>query len=99
MLVSKTVDPAQASGAQQVCICGGVSANAALRTLAIAQCAAAVLPLYIPPPALCTDNAAMIGAAADFRMQTDPHAVGDLALDVHANLPLPEWPKSAPGVN
>ncbi len=99
VLVSKTVDAAHATGAQQVCICGGVSANAALRTLATEQCAAAGLPLYIPPLALCTDNAAMIGAAAHYRMQTDPHAVGDLALDVHANLPLPEWPEGAPGVN
>ena len=32
--------------------------------------------------------AAMIGAAAYFRSQVAPHAVGDLTLDVYANLPL-----------
>ncbi len=90
VLVRKTVDAAREFGAQQVCICGGVSANAELRSLAQATCSAAGLPLYIPPLFLCTDNAAMIGAAAYYRLLHDPHAVSDLGLDVHANLPLEE---------
>ncbi|MCC6458744.1 MAG: tRNA (adenosine(37)-N6)-threonylcarbamoyltransferase complex transferase subunit TsaD [Caldilineaceae bacterium] len=92
VLVSKTVDAAREFGAHQVCICGGVSANAELRSLAQAACDEAGLPLYIPPLFLCTDNAAMIGAAAYYRLQNDPNAVGDLGLDVHANLPLAEVP-------
>ena len=92
VLVHKSVDAAREFGAQQVCICGGVSANAALRQLAQSTCEAAGLLLYIPPLALCTDNAAMIGAAAHYRLLHDPHAVGDLGLDVHANLPLMETP-------
>ena len=88
VLVRKTVDAAREFGAQQVCICGGVSANSALRQLAQASCNKVGLPLYIPPLSLCTDNAAMIGAAAYYRLQHDPNAVGDLSLDVHANLPL-----------
>jgi N6-L-threonylcarbamoyladenine synthase len=92
VLVSKTVDAARHFGALQVCICGGVSANAELRRLAQSACSEAGLPLYIPPLYLCTDNAAMIGAAAYFRLQHDPNAVGDLGLDVHANLPLAETP-------
>lgn len=90
VLVSKTVDAAQAYGTQQVCICGGVSANARLRDLAVARFAALGIPLTIPPLALCTDNAAMIGAAAYFRRQVDPGAAGDLTLDVYTNLPLME---------
>lgn len=90
VLVEKTAAAAKAFDAQQVCICGGVSANARLRQLAQERFAAAGLPLYIPPLSLCTDNAAMIAAAAYYRSQVDPHATADLGLDVFANLPLPE---------
>lgn len=88
VLVEKLLDAAQAYGARHVCICGGVSANRALRELAAARLQACGIPLTIPPLALCTDNAAMIGAAAYYRLQHDPHAVSDLRLDVYASLPL-----------
>ncbi len=90
VLVAKTVDAALAHAAARVCICGGVSANAQLRALAAQRCGDADLPLYIPPLAFCTDNAAMIGAAAYQRWRTRPDAIGDLSLDVYANLALPE---------
>lgn len=88
VLVAKTLDAAQEFGAAQVCICGGVSANAALRELAQARCDALGVPLVIPPLFLCTDNAAMIGAAAYFRQQHTPVHNNTLELDVFANLPL-----------
>ena len=88
VLVAKTADAAREFGARQVCICGGVSANRGLRLLAQERFADAGIPLYIPPLFLCTDNAAMIGAAAYYRWQTNADAVGDLSLDVFANLPL-----------
>jgi N6-L-threonylcarbamoyladenine synthase len=43
---------------------GGVAANALLRRILHEECAKAGIRLVIPPPGLCTDNAAMIGAAA-----------------------------------
>ncbi|RME62205.1 MAG: tRNA (adenosine(37)-N6)-threonylcarbamoyltransferase complex transferase subunit TsaD, partial [Caldilineae bacterium] len=69
VLVNKTADAVTAYGARQVCICGGVSANAALRGAAQARFQELGVPLYIPPLSLCTDNAAMIAAAAYFRLQ------------------------------
>ena len=47
-----------------VLLAGGVSANSLLREK---LSAALDRPLWTPPLALCTDNAAMIGAAAHFR--------------------------------
>ena len=89
VLVDKLAAAAVEQRAAQVCICGGVSANAALRFAARARFEEMGLPLYIPPLFLCTDNAAMIGAAAFFRHQADgPAAAEGLGLDVAANLPL-----------
>jgi N6-L-threonylcarbamoyladenine synthase len=89
VLVEKTANAALTTGARQVCICGGVSANRVLRDTAAARLGALGIPLYIPPLMYCTDNAAMIGAAAYYRWRTQPLPDG-LAMDVHASLPLPE---------
>jgi N6-L-threonylcarbamoyladenine synthase len=90
VLVAKTADAAVEFGARQVCLCGGVAANSALRQAAAARMADLDLPLIIPPLWLCTDNAAMIGAAAHVRRLLDPTVDAGLTLDVFANLPLPE---------
>ena len=60
VLVRKTVDAAQAMGARSIIVTGGVAANARLRA---EMRAATSIPLFIPAPARCTDNAAMIGLA------------------------------------
>ncbi len=52
-------------GIQEVVICGGVAANTLLRRRA-AEVVAGRARLTMPPPELCTDNAAMIAAAAYF---------------------------------
>jgi len=88
VLVRKMADAAQHFAVQRVCICGGVSANTRLRERAEMALRELALPLYIPPLFLCTDNAAMIGAAAHYRLHQGKHVLGDLALDVFANLPL-----------
>lgn len=48
-------------------ICGGVAANGALRMKLEKICAQKSLDFVVPPPVLCTDNAAMIAATGFFR--------------------------------
>ena len=49
-------------------LAGGVSANRELRRMAREMCAGKGSPLYMPEIALCTDNGAMIGSAAYYRL-------------------------------
>lgn len=65
------------TGATQLAIGGGVAANGALRT----RLAGLAGRLHVPPRALCTDNAAMIGSAARWVTPLAPGAYG--ALDVY----------------
>jgi N6-L-threonylcarbamoyladenine synthase len=63
-LVDKTLACAEAEGLRRVALAGGVAANSGLRRAMSERCAAAGHQVALPPLALCTDNAAMIGLAA-----------------------------------
>jgi N6-L-threonylcarbamoyladenine synthase len=63
-LLDRTFEAARWVGARSIGIAGGVSANSRLRTDAEARSARHGIPVFVPPLALSTDNAAMIGAAA-----------------------------------
>jgi N6-L-threonylcarbamoyladenine synthase len=65
---------------------GGVAANRVLRDRLAAAAEAAGMPLVVPRPGLCTDNGAMIGAAAARRMEAGVRA--GLDLDAKPSLPL-----------
>lgn len=63
-LTRKLLRAAEVRDAAAVVVAGGVAANDLLRRRLESECGARGLKLIIPPPELCTDNAAMIGAAA-----------------------------------
>ena len=78
VLVSRTVDAAGQYGFTKVAIAGGVASNTALREGMGEACRKAGLSLYYPSPILCTDNAAMIGAAAYYEYRNGARAGWDL---------------------
>lgn len=64
VLVEKAIRAMRATGSRQLLLCGGVAANQGLRTALTKRCEREGIALLIPPLKYCTDNAAMIGAAA-----------------------------------
>jgi len=81
VLVNKTVAAAGQFGVTEVFVAGGVSANQALKAEFQTR---SPVPVRVPPLILCTDNAAMIAAAANFRYLAGQRD----ALDIDA---LPNW--------
>jgi N6-L-threonylcarbamoyladenine synthase len=69
VLVEKSLRAARRFAAKQLILAGGVAANKGLRAALQARCGEAGIPLLIPPVELCTDNAAMIAAAAYIKWQ------------------------------
>jgi len=65
-LVARVVQALSRARLQRLAVGGGVAANSELRERLAEACGELGVGLWAPPPALCTDNAAMIGAAARF---------------------------------
>lgn len=63
VLVRKTIAAAREYAVERIVLAGGVAANQTLRSKFKEQSS---VPVYNPPIKLCTDNAAMVGAAAYF---------------------------------
>jgi len=83
--VSKTVGAALDKEVRTVVLGGGVVANSRLRSLMAVRAKASGLRLMIPPPELCTDNAAMIASAGYYRLARGERT----GLDVGADPSLP----------
>jgi N6-L-threonylcarbamoyladenine synthase len=82
VLIRRLAACAERIGAGGLVVCGGVAANSALRTRALACADELRLPLFLPPMALATDNAVMIAGLGYWLYQAG--CVGDLSLDVRA---------------
>jgi N6-L-threonylcarbamoyladenine synthase len=65
-LVVKLDQALERTGHRRLAIGGGVAANSLLRARVTEISAARGLDLKVPPPTLCTDNAAMIASAARY---------------------------------
>jgi N6-L-threonylcarbamoyladenine synthase len=81
ILVTKTMRAAVQYGVKQVLLCGGVAANRGLRGELLAACDQHSVPLLLPPLDLCTDNAAMIAAAAYLKWKRGEFATLELKAE------------------
>ncbi len=92
VLVHKTMKAAEEFDATAVCLGGGVGANSQLREDLVTAAAANGRRAFVPRRAMCTDNAAMIAAAA-WRVLRD-EGPSPLSLGANPSLALP-WVNEA----
>ena len=83
VLVTKTVEVANERRVKQILLAGGVASNELLRQRLVTNSS---IPVLVPEPVLCTDNAAMIAACGYFRFKAGK--VDGLDLDVVPSLKL-----------
>ena len=88
VLVAKARRAAAEHGAVGLCLAGGVAANSRLREMTLDAGAADGLAVHVPSRAMCTDNAAMVAAAAWWCLQAD--GPSPLTAGADPSLGLPE---------
>jgi N6-L-threonylcarbamoyladenine synthase len=86
VLVDKLRIALEQTRAKGAVVAGGVAANGALRAAALTMTQALGRPLFVPPPAWCADNAAMIAHLGARQL-----AAGQNILDLAAEA-RPRWP-------
>lgn len=83
MLTAKTQAAIVQSGACRLVVAGGVACNSGLRSSMKKLCGEIGVELFIPPPSLCGDNAAMLAVPGDYYLS---HGLASsLYLDVTAS--------------
>jgi N6-L-threonylcarbamoyladenine synthase len=75
VLVVKTIGAAKQLKVEQILLSGGVAANRMLTQQFLAN---SPVPVLIPPPHLCTDNAAMVAACGYYHFQAGRISAYDL---------------------
>lgn len=90
-VVEQLVDKAECAlrdtGLKKLVLAGGVACNSLLRARANEACQRLSARVFLPPPILCTDNAAMIGCAGYYRYREG--RIADLDLNAVPSMPLP----------
>ena len=86
VLVERAVEAALRLGEKRIVMAGGVASNGYIRNSLEKACSENGIALCVPRPALCTDNAAMIGSAAYYRFLKGERA--DLSLNAVPGLSL-----------
>ncbi len=83
VLVTKTIEAAKQLQVKQILLSGGVASNKLLRERFFNS---SPVPVLVPPPHLCTDNAAMVAACGYYHFQAGNTSSYD--LDVVPSLSL-----------
>jgi N6-L-threonylcarbamoyladenine synthase len=68
-LITKVMRAAKQEMIQEVIVVGGVACNSRLRQKLLHDGNSSGIHVYFPPPALCSDNAAMVAAAGLYHLQ------------------------------
>src|SRR5262249_10779555 len=96
VLVDKTRRAADAVDARSICVGGGVAANSLLRERIVLASAEDGRAAFVPSRAMCTDNAAMVGATAWYRLSIDGPTGLDAARDPNRGRPFEGAARGAP---
>lgn len=87
VLAAKARRAAREHGARGLCLAGGVAANSRLRERVLDVCVEDGLRAFLPGRSMCTDNAAMVAAAAWWRLRSDGPSPLDAGADPNLRLP------------
>ena len=85
VLLQKSIKACKETGIDSLVIAGGVAANSRLRVVATERCAAAGIELRTPPPALCTDNGAMVAALGSLAISSG-HPASALGIEAASSI-------------